>query len=279
MIANEKLKIENKAPVQFNTGEIQDQLTGKKNPTLWLGRYTADDIRHLLEKFDILSALKAKGFAQIAIAIEPLDRFMQALKIFSGIQTVENLLAEFRLREVSFSHPHLAIDSPLRMLKLEWLMLQNPQVDFSAERPHLPGQRHPGLGLAKRVLRMLVHLAEANRLAGVVNFPEFFHNAYFYLEYFYYCNPQLKGVVLALRRDLHELSLAQLSWAIYRGCVIDANTSEPYEWQADALIMPLDEQIKKQFHSAEYEKIVYATMAAASFVLNQKKFEQLVQAS
>jgi hypothetical protein len=164
------------------------------------------------------------------------------------------------------------------MLKIEWLMLQNPRAKFSPERPRLPGQHHPGLGLGMQTVQFLVHLAEAHHLAGVLNFPEFFHNAYLYLEYFHYCDPHLKGIVLALRRDLVELSLAELSWAIYLGCVIDANTGQTYEWQAGALVLPLEEKLKKHFGSAEYEQNVYHALAQARFVLNREKFEKVLLA-
>jgi hypothetical protein len=253
-----------------------EQLAGKKSSALWLGRYTEDEVRRLLEKFDILPALAAKGFPEIFIAIEPIDRFLQALKIFSAKPAAENLLAEFRLREVPFSHLCFANAAPLNVLKIEWLMLQNPHAGFSAERPRLPGQRHPGLGLAKPVMQLLIHLTKTQQLAGILNFPEFFHNAYFYLEHFYFCDPRLKGLVLALRRDLNELSVAELSWAVYLGCVIDANTGGAYEWQAEALVLPLEEKMKKYFDSPEYEQNVYRTVAESRFVLNREKFEKVL---
>jgi hypothetical protein len=253
-----------------------DQLAGKKSSALWLGRYAEDEVRRLLEKFGILPALGAKGFSEIFIGIEPIDRFLQALKIFSAKPAAENLLAEFRLREVSFSHSCFANAAPLNVLKIEWLMLQNPHADFSAERPRLPGQRHPGLGLSKHVLQFLIHLTKTQQLAGILNFPEFFHNAYFYFEHFYFCDPRLKGLVLALRRDLNELSLAELSWAVYLGCVIDANTGKTYDWQAEALVLPLDEKMKKYFGSPEYEQNVYRTLAESRFVLNREKFEKVL---
>ena len=214
------------AATSLSNNDILPQLTDDKSPALWLGHYFENDVLHLLEKFDILPALKGKGCSHPLIIIEPFDAFEQALKIFNAAAAAENLFAEFRLREVSFSHPNLAAGAPLPMLKIEWLMLQNPTAAFSAEQPPLPGQRHPGLGFAKRALQLLVYLARQNHLAGVLNFPEFFHNAFLYLESFWYCNPQLKGIVLALRRDLLSLSLAELSWAIYLGCVIEAQTGK-----------------------------------------------------
>lgn len=260
----------------FTNADLLGQLTGKKSSTLWLGHYTEHQILHLLEKFGILPMLKKKAFANLIVVIEPLDPFAQALRIFNEEAVVDNQLAEFRLREVTFSNQPLAVDAPLNMLKIEWLMLQNPQAKFSPERPRLPGQRHPGLGLGKQTVQFLVHLAEAHHLAGVLNFPEFFHNAYLYLEYFHYCNPRLKGIVLALRRDLIELSLAELSWAIYLGCVNDANSGQTYGWQAGALALPLDEKLKKYFSSAEYEQIVYRTLAEARFVLDREKFDKVL---
>ena len=242
------------AAASLSNNDILAQLTDDKSPALWLGHYSENDVLHLLEKFDILPALKEKGCSHPLIIIEPLNAFEQALKIFNAAAAAENLFAEFRLREIPFSHPNLVAGAPLPMLKIEWLMLQNPAAAFSAEQPPMPGQRRPGLGLGKRALQLLVHLARQNRLSGVLNFPEFFHNAFFYLDYFWYCNPKLKGVVLALRRDFYQLSLAELSWAIYLGCVIEAHTGKTYEWQADALVLPLDEKIKQCFPTSKYEQ-------------------------
>ncbi|MGH7452917.1 MAG: hypothetical protein ACRENG_16330, partial [bacterium] len=77
-------------------------------------------------------------------------------------------------------------------------------------------------------------------------------------------------------RDLVELSLAELSWAIYLGCVNDANTGQTYEWQAGALVLPLDENLTKYFGSAEYEQIVYRTLAEARFMLDREKLEKVL---
>jgi len=266
----------NQAAARLSNNDILAQLTDDKRSTLWLGRYSENEVLRLLEHFDILPALKAKGCAHPLIIIEPLAAFEQALKIFNAAAAAEKLFAEFRLREVSFSHPRLAAGAPLPMLKIEWLMLQNPAAVFSAERPPMPGQRRPGLGFGKRALQLLVHLARQNHLSGVLNFPEFFHNAFLYLESFWYCNPQLKGIVLALRRDFHQLTLAELSWAIYLGCVIEAQTGKIYEWQADALVLPLDEKIKRCFSPPEYEQAVYQAMADSAFVLNRQKFEKFL---
>ncbi|MDZ7292894.1 MAG: hypothetical protein ONB44_24110 [candidate division KSB1 bacterium] len=259
----------------FSDNDLFDQLIDKKAPVLWLSRYTEEDIRQLLEKFHLMPAFTAMGFTEIIIKIEPIDTFTQTLKIYHKQAIPENWLAEIRLRETAFTHPLCPYDPPLPVLEIEWLMLQNPRSQFTAAQPRFPGQRHPGSGLAKRILRLLVHLAEQQNQAGILNFPEFFHNAYIYLEYFYFCNPRLKGIVLALRRDISELSLAELSWAINLGCVIDAKTGQIFEWQSDALILPLGEKMKTHLGSPEYEQIVYNTMAEAKFILNTQKFREL----
>lgn len=259
----------------LNNADILAQLTGDKRSTLWLGHYSENDILNLLAKFDLLPLLKAKGCTHPLVIIEPLDAFEQALKIFHAAATTENLFVEFRLREISFAHPNLVDREPCSMLKIEWLMLQNPAAVFNVDQPPLPGQRHPGLGLAKRSLQLLVHLAEQDDLGGILNFPEYFHNAYLYLEHFWFCNPALKGTVLALRRDLHFLSLAELSWAVYLGCILEAATAETYEWQADALILPLEEKLKRGFSPPEYEQAVFSAMAAQKFVLQKEKFQLL----
>lgn len=265
----------NQAAAPLNNADILAQLIGNKRSTFWLGHYSENEVLHLLAKFDILPVLKAKGCDHPLIIIEPLEAFEQALKIFNSTATTENLFVELRLHETSFSHPNLMSGVPQPMLKIEWLMLQNPAATFSAEQPSLPGQRHPGLGLARRTLQLLVYLARQNHLTGVLNFPQFFHNAYLYLEHFWYCNPELKGIVLALRRDLYFLSLAELSWAIYLGCIFDEARGKIYEWQADALVLPLEETVSQCFSSPEYEQTMFTTMAIKKFVLQKEKFQLL----
>jgi hypothetical protein len=263
----------NLAPI-FTDADLFEQLTDKKGPTLWLGRYTEDDVLHLLEKYGFLPALRKKGFEDLIVVTEPIEPYVQAVKIFFDEKSADNVLAEFRLREAMFPHENNCIKTPLRMLVIEWLLLQNPRAKFSPQRPCMPGQRHPGLGLGKKTVHLLVQLAQELNCDGVLNYPEFYNNAYLYLEHFRYWNPRLKGIVLALQRDLAELSLAKLSWAVYLGCVLDANTGQTYEWQADALILPLDEKLKKYFDSEEYEQNVYLTLAEVKFALNREKFEK-----
>jgi hypothetical protein len=260
----------------FAGADIFGQLTDKKAPALWLGRYAENDCRRLLEKFGILPGLREKGFLDPVIAIEALEGFEQALRIYDGEKSAETLLVEFRFREMTFSHSIPIVNEPLRMLAIEWLMLQNPRMQFTAERPRLPGQRHPGLGQAKSVVDLLIHLAGQHHLAGVLNFPEYFHNAYLYLKYFHFCDPRFEGIVQALRRDIQKPPLAELSWAIYLGCVNDAKTDKTFEWQADAMVLPLDGRIQKYFNSEEYQQLVRGALGSFSFVLDRKKFDKVL---
>ena len=110
----------------LNNADILAQLIGDKRSTFWLGHYSENEVLHLLAKFDILPVLKAKGCDHPLIIIEPLEAFEQALKIFNSTVTTENLFVELRLHETSFSHPNLLGGAPQPMLKIDWLMLQNP---------------------------------------------------------------------------------------------------------------------------------------------------------
>ncbi|MDZ7343081.1 MAG: hypothetical protein ONA90_01060 [candidate division KSB1 bacterium] len=262
-----------RAANRLTDADLLDQLAGKKSSILWLGRYTEAEVLHLLDQFDVLPALKEKGFHDISIAIEAIDQFAQALKIFERTKPAE-LLAEFRLREKIFSHSLLCNAEPFRMLVIEWLMLQNPRAQFTAQRPRLPGQRFPGLGQAKRVLQLLVHVAEQRQLAGILNFPEYFHNAYLYLQHFHFCDPRREGIVHALHRDLSPLTLAEISWAIYYGCVIDRTTTETFEWRAEALVLPLHERLQSYYASTTYQSAVRDALVSSAFTLNREKFAE-----
>jgi hypothetical protein len=75
------------------------------------------------------------------------------------------------------------------VLQVEWLLLQNPQQSFSPERPPLPGQVHPGLGIGDRLMEILIIMTRRVRLEGIVNKPHYFHTAFMFSKEFIFTNP------------------------------------------------------------------------------------------
>src|SRR4029078_3473466 len=63
------------------------------------------------------------------------------------------------------------------LLSVDWLLLQNPREPFREQRPKLPGQLHPGLGLFEELVALLVVACERVGLAGILVTPSQFHLA------------------------------------------------------------------------------------------------------
>jgi hypothetical protein len=264
--------------LRFDENDLLGQLTAHEGSALWLGRCTISEIQHKLEEAGLLGALREKSLDKLVFRIEPFEEFGQTLRVYCRAVHPDNLIAEARFRETRFTPqrkmPETFSQFAPTMLAIDWLLMQNPFAEFTQERPRLPGQTHPGLGQAHRVTKLLMDLCTKLELAGVLNFPEYFHNAHLYREHFHFYDPLREGIVQALFRDLSELRLADISWAMERGCVRYANTGERFEWIADVQILPMHAVVRDYFVSAWYRLRVQEALAGHAFVLDRKNFEE-----
>ncbi len=259
--------------------DLFDQLNKDKSSSLWLGRFSEAEIWRTFEQCGFLAALNAPELQPLLLKVEPLDAFAQALKLYHAQATPERLIAEFRLREAVLTPRKRLADNfgealP-RVLAIEWLLLQNPYARFTRERPGLPGQIHPGLGQARRVLQWLIELAQQLKLEGISNYPEYFHNAYLYQHQFHFYNPAREGMLNTLSRDLSNLSLAEVSWAIERGCVRQAS-GEALVWESDLQILPLSQRVRDYFEIASYQDAVATARESQHFCFDEKKFRETI---
>jgi hypothetical protein len=113
------------------------------------------------------------------------------------------------------------------MLVMLWLVLSDPDKDFSVDRPRLPGQQRPGLGLLDEVFYLLRTFARDLSVDGMLDVPEHFHTALFYSRSFRYLDPVVEGRFQAIARDLAGVPLALASDAIRKECLVDRATLAP----------------------------------------------------
>jgi hypothetical protein len=144
--------------------DLFDQLDKNKSSSLWLGRFSEAEIWRMLEQCGFIAALKAAELQPLLLRVEAIDAFAQALKLYHAQAAPEHLLAEFRLREAVLAPRKRLADNfgetMPAVLAIEWILLQNPYAQFTRARPALPGQTHPGLGQARRILQWLIELAQ-----------------------------------------------------------------------------------------------------------------------
>jgi len=141
----------------------------------------------------------------------------------------------------------------VEVLGCEWLLLQNPTETFTLDRPKLPGQDHPGLGLAKEFSELLLRICARLNLEGVLNRPAHFHTAAFTSEGFHFVDPKAEGRLHALRRVLHGCALADASTLIEEGRVQLADNT-PITWESLDHVRPASARLQKWFLSDEYSR-------------------------
>jgi hypothetical protein len=136
----------------------------------------------------------------------------------------------------------------------------------------LPGQEYPGLRLGQLAAELLTISCKRLRLAGILNVPEYFHNAQMYSKTFHFLNPELEGKRIAIQNLLKDYRLADVSWAIDLGCMRE--NKSPFKWFTSELIMPLDKDLQNYFASLEYEKSVKESKKKYNFSIDAKCWEK-----
>lgn len=131
----------------------------------------ADDrekIARELERFGILAQIRNRGYESPLVEVASDQAFGPAVRIW-GEPDRETLLMEVR-----FGMDRRALQG-VPLLKVEWLLLQDPRARFSDARAPLPGQAHPGLGILADVVAWLVALCEERGLRGILFRTSHFH--------------------------------------------------------------------------------------------------------
>lgn len=130
-------------------------------PVLLLDRVDRARVARDLERFGILPQLRNRGYRQPFIELRGGTGLGPVVRVW-GDKRRERLLVELRVavdRRTLPGHP---------MLRVEWLLLQDPRADFTSARPRLPGQEHPGLGVLADVVAWLVTLCREQELHGIL---------------------------------------------------------------------------------------------------------------
>jgi hypothetical protein len=119
------------------------------------------------------------------------------------------------------------------MLYVHWLALRNPRASFSEDRPRLPGQDVPGLGLAREMTELLARMALRLDLAGLTFRPSSYHLAFRGRDLLHFIDPARQGRFEALEEALRHLPLEQATRAVDEGRVL--LDGRPYRWEADEM--------------------------------------------
>jgi hypothetical protein len=270
---------EDSAHEDATESEVLFELTGENPGNRLFGRYDFEDVGALLDRSGLMRGLATHGFPEPLLSLSCGDPSDQRICLYAGERKRERLLFETRLRLTSF-HPRRPIgpfgeDTSFRMLVILWLVLSNPDARFSLDRPRLPGQLRPGLGLLDNVLVLLSALARELSVDGTLDVPEHFHTARFYSSHFRYLDPMEEGRFQAIVRDLDGVPLALASDAIARGCLIDRVRGQALPWSATEQVMPGRGALRRFLRSPAYrvarERATAALRVAVDWDLYREK--------
>jgi hypothetical protein len=105
--------------------------------------------------------------------------------------------------------------------KLEFLFAQNPLGEFRPGRKQLPGQRYPGLGIARNIKDLVVWAGSTHNRELLTQTPDHFHSAFIYKRGgFQFISPHCQAWFDLMCDDLAPLlktSFAEVSHKIYDG--------------------------------------------------------------
>jgi hypothetical protein len=252
--------------------ELLFDLTGENPENRLFGKYGTGEVRDRLGASGLLAGLSERGYPDPVLRLSCADPADQRICLYAGEETRDRLLLEARLQLAPF-HPRRPIgpfteETSFRMLVIHWLVLSSPDGTFTADRPRLPGQEKPGLGLLNLTIALLKSFARELSVDGVLDVPDHFHTALFYSRAFHYLDPEAEGRFLAIARDLSGIPLAQASDAVREGCLVDRKTAALISWPAAEQVLALRGPLSRFLRSPTYREARNRALADHRFVVN-----------
>jgi len=259
------------APAPLDS-ELLFDLTGENPENRLFGRYGPAELQDRLVASGLLAGLSERGYPDPVLRLSCADPSDQRICLYAGEETRERLLLEARLQLAPF-HPRRPIGpfteaSSFRMLVINWLVLSSPDGTFTVDRPRLPGQEKPGLGLLNTTIALLKALSRELSVDGVLDVPDHFHTALFYSRAFRYLDPEAEGRFLAIARDLSGIPLTLASDAVREGCLIDRTTGASISWPTAEQVLTLRGPLRRFLRSPSYREARNRALADHRFVVN-----------
>lgn len=213
-----------------------------------LGFYSASAIEVALHHYGILAHVRRLGYHELAVELQT-DAAGDIFRLRGRAAGRDHVLVE-----ASLGRDHV---DGVEVLYVNWLSLRHPLATFGDERPQLPGQDVPGLGMAREASVLLGRMAERLHLVGVAFRPASYHVAFAAKQHCAFADPQRQGRFVALLAALAERPLIDATSAVAEGRV--RLNGEPYAWEADMMVRWL------RPHERQSEQVVAASAAACRY--------------
>jgi len=241
--------------------DIYADLGGVPHATRFLGFYTRQGLELTLESSGLLERMRAIGFSEVHVDLDLSGSYGQTVRLY-GDAAHRELLVEVRARRDRGTVPGM------ELLSVEWMLLQNPRASFTRERPPLPGQKHPGLGLAQDIIALLVLACDRLKLDGLVFVPSRFHIVGTLRGPLRFLDPVDEARLQALRGALANLPLAEAARRLEAGGVRDLDSGQPVAWNPVPMVLPVSGRLKERVLGEAYQQQLAAAAGRFHFAVD-----------
>jgi len=247
-----------------------------------LGRYDADAVTRMFEEGGVLDAVRAKGFQRPRLTLGLIDSPLTHVQLHADKAGGSHLLFDGCLTEATADTDAFGLrgagrSGPASVIVIFWAREQDPTARFSSDRPRLPLQDHPGLGVLRKVFRIGARIALEMKKDGLAAYPKFPHDAiiFFRSRLFLFLHGEEQGRLEAMWRDLGTLGLRDFSLAVSAGAVFDASGSIVCG-QPGLQVHPLSDVLLEHFNSDAYAAAVAAGYASSRYVHDPRALREAI---
>ena len=271
-----------KAPVyleeigDLGIGEALSPGQQRYHEDLFLGRYVKEDLIGMFRDAGIIDVLEAKGYNNLLFKLGRDDQFTSRIFVNFDRDSKDTRLIELVVKEASFRPREVFVKGfeweSLLILKIEWLALQDIKGEFSEKKPRLPGQIYPGLGLLRNIQDVLYRIAASSHKDAIMDIPEYYHSAFIYSHLYSFYSPVDSGRLKAMIRDLGGYRLADVSFAVSLGCLVNEITGLNESWVPSEQIYPISSSVKAYVESNAYKEIEKETADAVRYSIDWARY-------
>lgn len=221
-------------------------------PRRLLGYYSLQGMELALERAGMLDRLRSLGFPSPTLEFDLDNPSGDTVRLYGNVGdgAKTELLIESRVRIDRATVPGAAL------LGIEWLLMQNPRARFTAQRPRLPGQKHPGLGLLPDVMALLIVACDRLQLDGVLFVPAHYNTASQGRKYLRFLEPADEAFLRGLETALHGLPLSEATHSVEQRRVVDGRTGRAVAWRSMPMVYPVTDRLRERVTGEEYERKV-----------------------
>jgi len=239
-------------------GSLDFRSVADSSKKKFLKTYQPEDLYEIMKKVGMVDHLEKIGYNDLKVTVNVDDSYVNYMKVYHKKLSPDNLLIDLRLSENRFVPDKKFLPDNKNaisydMIVIEWLSAHNPLGKFTPDKPQLPGQKSPGLGIMNYCFDMMYRVAEDISRDGFLDIPDHVHGAIMYSKRFRFYDPAHDGVLKAMMRDLKKYSLSDISWGVITETIIEKYKDEPHVYDPSEQIFYVSEKMRRYFHSGYYK--------------------------